>query len=309
MIQVYDRNKGKLVEEKVAGGSFLSFLYNNNLGKLLLHSLIKRHIFQKIIGTLADTSFSKRFIPSFIKEHGINMEESLKDIDNFTSFNDFFTRKLKSGSRQYLKYNDDDDDNDNNLFENISDINSIMISPGDGRLSIKKVQFDDSFIIKGIEYKYSDLVPYDNLDLMLTLRLNPTDYHRFHYPLSGYKTKNKKVPGIYYSVNPLSLKKHPEVFWVNKKESFLISNEILGDVFMVAVGATSVGSIIMNDEEEKFVLPGEEAGYFKFGGSTLLLFMDSKKVTIDEDILTYGKDYELIVKMGEVLGRSKMINQ
>lgn len=41
---------------------------------------------------------SARSIPSFVKEYGINMEDSLKEMGEFRHFNDFFYRRLKPGA-------------------------------------------------------------------------------------------------------------------------------------------------------------------------------------------------------------------
>jgi len=50
----------------------------------------------------------------------------------------------------------------------------------------------------------------------------------------------------------------------------------------------------------KKVKKGNEKGYFKFGGSTIISFFEIGKVKIDEDIIDQSnKGYETSVFMGE----------
>ena len=55
------------------------------------------------------------------------------------------------------------------------------------------------------------------------------------------------------------------------------------------------------DFEEKLYQEWEEKGYFKFGGSTIILLVNN--VNIDEEIINNSNEnIETIVKMGEVIG-------
>lgn len=299
LIKVYDRINKRYIKEEVAAGKSLTYLYENKIGSFILEALIKKYCFQKIVGFFADLPLSKYFINKFINKHGISMEEALNNIGDFKSFNDFFTRRLKEPSRNFLTY-----ESIKNNEEEKKKREGLFISPGDGRLSIKMINEDESFIVKGVEYSYKDFILDKDYNMVICLRLNPTDYHRFHYPISARKSANTKVRGKYYSVNPISLKKHPEVFWVNKKESFYLNRESLSILF-VAVGATSVGSILMKDEGIKDVILGEEAGYFKFGGSTILLFINKDSFNLDEELVKIAQNNEVLIKMGEIIGTIK----
>ena len=73
-----------------------------------------------------------------------------------------------------------------------------------------------------------------------------------------------------------------------------------GTVVMAEIGATMVGAIIQTFEENSPIKKGEEKGYFEFGGSTVILFFEKDKITIDEDILeNSNKGFETQVFMGE----------
>ena len=131
------------------------------------------------------------------------------------------------------------------------------------------------------------------------------DYHRFHFPVSGKISPNKKIDGDYYSVNPFALRKKAEIFCLNKREYSILSNPLFGDVVMSEVGATMVGRIVQTFKAST-VNKGEEKGYFKFGGSTVVLLFEKSKIRIDEDLLiNTAKGYETTVKMGERIGEEK----
>jgi phosphatidylserine decarboxylase len=80
---------------------------------------------------------------------------------------------------------------------------------------------------------------------------------------------------------------------------------LFGDVVMAEVGATMVGSIVQTFKGS-LVNKGDEKGYFKFGGSTVVLLFEKSKIRIDKDLLIHtAKGYETTVKMGERIGEEK----
>jgi phosphatidylserine decarboxylase len=95
-----------------------------------------------------------------------------------------------------------------------------------------------------------------------------------------------------------------EIFCLNKREYTIISNPLFGDVIMTEVGATMVGSIVQT-YTGNFAIKGEEKGYFKFGGSTVVLLFEKNKIRIDEDLLINTfKGYETVIIEGERIGVS-----
>jgi len=71
------------------------------------------------------------------------------------------------------------------------------------------------------------------------------------------------------------------------------------------VGATMVGSMVRTYENDR-VERGEEKGYFKFGGSTVVLLLEEGAIEIDADlILNSNRGIETEVKMGERVGIGK----
>jgi phosphatidylserine decarboxylase len=85
----------------------------------------------------------------------------------------------------------------------------------------------------------------------------------------------------------------------------VIKNLLFGDIVMVKVGATMVGSMIQTYRGTS-VKKAEEKGYFKFGGSTVILLFEKGKIKIDQDLLAnISKGLESTIKMGERIAEQK----
>jgi len=290
-IQYYERESGQLKTEKVAGEKWLVWLYYNPIGEATLWALAKRKLVSSIYGNRMDRTSSAKMIQPFIEDFDIDMSVAQKK--EFSNFNDFFTRKLKADARP------------------VDTSSTVVVSPADGKVLAYTDISNSWFIVKGVRFDVSSFL--DNPDLaqkyhdgtLLIIRLAPVDYHRFHFPVSGSISPNKKIDGDYYSVNPFALRKKAEIFCLNKREYSILSNSLFGDVVIAEVGATMVGSIEQTYKGSS-VNKGEEKGYFKFGGSTVVLLFEKSKIHIDEDLLNNtAKGYETSVKMGERIGAEK----
>lgn len=103
----------------------------------------------------------------------------------------------------------------------------------------------------------------------------------------------------------MALREKAEIFWLNKREYCIIKSPVFGNVIMIEVGATMVGSMIQTYAGTT-VKKGEEKGYFKFGGSTVVLLFEKDKIKIDNDLLiNTSKGLETTIKMGEKIAVKK----
>jgi phosphatidylserine decarboxylase len=292
MIKYYNRKTKAYETEKVAGEKYLNWTYSSPIGMTLLEALIKKKFFSSLYGWYLDRGLSKKKINSFINEFSLDMSIAEKEQQHFTSFNDFFYRKLKSHARPI--------DMDKNS----------VVSLGDGKLyAYENIDLEKIVQVKGFTYSLRELIKDDNIakkfdrGTCLILRLCPTDYHRFHFIDSGICQATTKISGAYYSVNPVALQKVEKLFCENKREWSIFHSDNFGDVLYVEVGATCVGSIIQTYAPNKKVNKGDEKGYFKFGGSTVILFFEPDKIKIDKDIIEQTeKGIETYILMGEKLG-------
>src|SRR5262245_12294398 len=98
-IEYFNRYTGKVETEQIYGEGFLRWTYGNPLGKLSLEGLVKRALFSKWYGLRMNAPTSRKKILPFIKTYGLNTEEFAESPENYKTFNEFFYRKLKSGSR------------------------------------------------------------------------------------------------------------------------------------------------------------------------------------------------------------------
>lgn len=289
----YERVSGQLKTEKVPGERWLKWLYYNPIGEATLWIMAKRKLTSTIYGNMMDSKNSAKKIQPFIEDFDIDM--SIAQKQEFKSFNEFFTRKLKNDARA------------------IDTSSNIVVSPADGKILAYDDIRNSDFIIKGYRFDAfsfldnSDLAQKYNDGILLVIRLAPADYHRFHFPVSGNLSPTKKIEGDYFSVNPIALRKKAEIFCLNKREYTIISNPLFGDVIMAEVGATMVGSI-KQTFNRSIATKGKEKGYFKFGGSTVVLLFEKNKIQIDNDLLNNtAKGHETTVKMGEKIGEKNNI--
>lgn len=289
-IQYIDRKSGTLITETPPGEGFLKLLYQNPFGKAALLPMVKRKALSSRYGKMMSKASSVKKIQGFVDKLGIDMNESEKSVSEFTSFNDFFYRKLKPNARP---------------------IENGFVSPGDGKLiAFENVADVHNFFVKGRKFTLEEFLnskslaeKYKNASLLI-LRLAPNDYHRYHFPYEGTPSAMTKIKGDYFSVSPYALASNfTKVFCENKREFCELKTEDKGDMLIAPVGATMVGAIIETFTANSEVKKGDEMGYFAFGGSTIVLLVDKEKISIDKDILENTKSsIETAVKMGEKIG-------
>lgn len=294
-IKYIERKTGEIKEEKVMGEGALKFLYYNPFGSLLLNTVVKRKFLSEIYGKKMNKPESKMKIAGFIKEMNIDMNDYARNINEYKSFNDFFYRELKTGART------------------IDRTESVLVSPADGKiLAYENLKEKDKFFVKGSEFTLEEFFSDKELakkyedGTFVIVRLAPADYHRFHFPTAGKISETKKIKGYYYSVSTHAIKRNFRIFCENKREYSILSTKQFGDIAMIDVGATMVGSIVQTYKENSFVEKGDEKGYFLFGGSTCILVFEKDKIQIDEDIIENTKNgIETRIYMGEKIAHEK----
>lgn len=309
-ILVQDRLTGIIMEEKM--GIYV------RLGIRLLYKgldLAKKRRIRQLLKALSvkqgrkfDLPALKNDIRSFIKFHSLDLSECLEvDPLKYSTFNDFFYRKLKPGSRPIYSPQDD----------------RVVVSPADCRCTAyNSVDEATEFWVKGRNFTLAKLFNgnFDNLqDTSLfkpsecslgIFRLAPQDYHRFHSPVTGTVKSIKHIDGEYYTVNPMAIRSELDVFGENVRTLISIETEDFGNVIMVAVGAMMVGSIVLTINEGDTLARGDEVGYFKFGGSTILLLFESKFFRFDSDITGNSvSSIETLIRVGQSVGHHSDIQE
>lgn len=282
-----ERSSGTEYDVTTSQDKLLADIYSSAFGRGIM-KFLSAPIFSKCAQYVMNSRLSAAGIKKFAAENGI----CLDDYENkkFTSFNDFFTRKIKHGKRIV------------DMSENA------LVSPSDGKVSAYEIADSGIFVIKNTVYSAASLLRDKKLakkyvgGTALIIRLSVDDYHRYIYCADGVKSHDRRINGFLQTVNPVVNKYYP-VYKENSRQYCMIRTENFGDVIQMEVGALMVGKITNWCEDSGVpVRKGEEKGFFEFGGSTIVLFLEKGKANVCKDLIANTKrGFETKVKQGEML--------
>ena len=281
---------------------------------IIMQYILPKQAITALAGILANKqcgALTTKVIAWFVKRYGVNMAEAANaDISSFASFNDFFTRPLKTDARPLAK--------------------AEFICPVDGAISqFGSIEKDQIFQAKGHHYSTLALVAGQQVlankfesGHFACLYLSPKDYHRIHMPCAGVLKSMAYVPGDLFSVNPTTAANVPNLFARNERVVCEFTSEKHGTFVMVLVGATIVGSMatvwheavdgvkngIINPPRSKNIRSwsysdkniqlkqGDEMGRFLLGSTVVMLF--------EKDALQFNADWQATksIKLGEMMG-------
>lgn len=290
-ILIYKRESGQTEPERVYGRKWMDLFYGTAWGRILTAWLLCRHPLSRLYGTLQQGRLSRRKIAPFVRQYGIDLDETIMPEGGFASFNDFFTRRLKPEARP------------------LPAEPSALISPADSRLQVFAIEKETRLKIKGTVMTLPQLLDQSDISAdyaggwCMVFRLAPCDYHRFGYVDGGVQGPVQTVKGPLHSVSPLSLRHKPNVHCTNYRQWCYQRSPYLGTLIQVEVGAMMVGSIVQHQPNGGYCRRGMEKGYFQFGGSTVILILEPNRAVIDADIREYSaRGIETYVQYGESVG-------
>jgi len=248
------------------------------------------------------------FIHWFAKRYEVNLDEAkCSDLNQFKSFNDFFTRELKPGMRP------------------IDSDGEALVSPADGAINqLGNIANGTLLQAKGRHFNLVNLLGGDaelaepfQEGCFCTVYLSPKDYHRVHMPLTGRLTRMIHVPGNLFSVNQFTSAHVDGLFARNERVVCFFETE-RGPMALVLVGAMIVASVdtvwagavcpgkiaSAHINYEGQVPPvqigkGEEMGRFKLG-STVVAVFGPGMVQLQTDLAASDA-----VRMGQRIGTIK----
>ncbi len=272
---------------------------------VLAQYLLPKQALTVLAGRLArydGKAFTTRVIRWFVSHYRVDMSEALTpDPAAYKTFNEFFTRPLRTGARPLAK--------------------SGFLFPVDGAISqFGAIEDGQIYQAKGHHYTTLALVGGDR-DLaarfengaFATLYLSPRDYHRIHMPLTACLRRMIYVPGDLFSVNPVTARGVPGLFARNERVICVFDADF-GCFVLVLVGATIVGSMATvwhgtvnssrsgqvrewtYEEPGISLVQGEEMGRFMLGSTVIMLFPG--------DTLRFNPAWapERTVRLGEMMG-------
>ncbi|KAG8526709.1 uncharacterized protein KY384_008138 [Bacidia gigantensis] len=301
-ILVQDRTTGQINEERMSVyvriGIRLLYkgLKSRDMEKKRIRKMLKNLSFKQ--GRKYDDPASAQEIQGFVNFHQLDMSEVLKSTEEFKNFNEFFYRELKPTARPC----------------SAPDNPKIIVSPADCRSVVFNTLEDaQSIWVKGREFSVERLLGkaypedakrYKNGSLGI-FRLAPQDYHRFHIPVDGIMGEPKLIAGEYYTVNPMAIRSALDVYGENIRTCVPIDSVAHGRVMVICVGAMMVGSTVITRKAGDKVKRAEELGYFKFGGSTVLLLVESGRMQFDDDLIDNANGaLETLIRVGMSIGHS-----
>jgi phosphatidylserine decarboxylase len=292
VIEYFNRYTGRLERERIYGAAWMRWTYGSSLGRLALETFIKRPLFSRWYGWRMDRARSRRKIQPFIGEFGLDTSQFADPVESFRTFNEFFYRRLKPGARP-IDPNPD-----------------AIVFPADGRhLGFPTISAIECVFVKGQKFDLARLLGdgalasrYAGGALVLS-RLCPVDYHRFHFTAGGRASETALINGLLYSVNPIALRQNLGYLWENRRTITRLQTERFGQVLVMEIGATNVGSIVQTYPPDSRVSKGDEKGYFRFGGSSTLLLFEPGRVRLANDLVQHSRDrHELYARMGDSMG-------
>jgi phosphatidylserine decarboxylase len=206
-----------------------------NLLKRFFLSLISLPVFSRLWGRIVRLRHPRFLVRKAIKRYGkayhISMEEYEGQCEDYPSLAEFFVRRLDPQVRPLVP------------------VEEAIVSPADGILSSLETVFTDQATqVKGKTYPLSHLVK-ESLDFsqgwhVATIYLAPSNYHRYHYPLTGNLKGYCHTGARLFPVNRTGVSVIPQLFIRNERIIIEIEQE-QSSCYVAAVGATFVGSIKM----------------------------------------------------------------
>lgn len=293
-IRYFNRYKQTVETEQVYGEKWLRWTYETSLGRLALNVLVRRAMVSRYYGWRMSMRASANKVLPFIVDYDLDVDEFAKSAFTFKSFNDFFYRALKAGTRP------------------IAAGENIAVLPADGRhLAFQNVDEASGFYAKGQKFSLESFLGDPALAAefaggsLLISRLCPVDYHRFHFPVGGLPAEPRLINGWLYSVSPVALRLNLAYLWENKRMITLVDSPQFGRVAVCEIGATMVGSILQTFTQGRAVVKGEEKGLFKFGGSCVVTIFPKNRIRFDADLVKHSAEgMEVYARMGDRLGEA-----
>lgn len=272
----------------------------------LMLKLFPKELATRLAGKISDARLPKILLVPMINFYsfafGVNMTESEKPASGFKTFNEFFTRTLKSGTRK------------------IDAAKNAVVSPVDGAIiNFGNIEKNALIQAKGKLYTLGSLLQDETTakgfedGSFITIYLHPRDYHRIHAPLSGKIIGFSYIPGALFPVNRRSLNAVDGLFPKNERLITYMETSA-GKIAVVKVGACLVGRIravyagFIADSTIKEALKkefarnismkkGDELGVFELGSTVILLF-GKKRVRLGR--IKEGMNVRMGEKIAEV---------
>lgn len=286
-----DRRSGDRVREEIYASGFLYWACNAVPGRWFSRLVLSRLWPSRLYAWWKRRPRSAKEIAPFVQRMGIDMTESLRPVEDFRSFADFFTRKIDL-SRRPLPADAD-----------------ACVAPADGKLLVFPEIDAQPFRIKSHMFDLRGFLRDDHAweryrgGSMAVLRLGLSDYHHFHFPCAGVPGAPRTLTGRCYIGGPYAVKSWMPFYRENVRSFTEIETERYGTVLMSEIGSFAVASIVQSYASRNAVIAGAHKGHFALGASTIVLLFRPGAVRFDDDLVRHSTGgLESRVLMGERIG-------
>ena len=276
-----------------------------------LQYLLPQHLLSQLAYQLTRSRLrwlKNALIGSFVSRFHPDMSEAEEtDPLHYESFNAFFTRALRAGTRP------------------AEPDPLALVSPVDGSVS-QLGRLDGYWLVqaKGHAFTLESLlggdagpwVEFFRSGAFTTLYLAPADYHRVHMPLPGTLRAAWYVPGQRFSVNAITTASVPGLFARNERVvcvfgegPFAFALVLVGALFVGSISTVWHGEVTPRSPRRPAALPlatdrasltlarGAEVGRFNMGSTVILLLPPARSEW--RSTLAPGS----AVRVGETLAR------
>ena len=203
---------------------------------VLMQYLLPQHALSRLVWRITRSqrlTLKNYLIARFVRHFRPNMSDAQQSVPlAYVSFNEFFTRALRSGARP------------------LAAAPSLIVAPVDGTISaIGRIHGSALLQAKGHSYSLAALLagPAALSERFIdgafaTLYLAPYNYHRIHMPADGTLTAAWYVPGRLFSVNATTAAAVTGLFARNERIVCVFADGAFSFA-LVLVGALFVGSM------------------------------------------------------------------
>jgi phosphatidylserine decarboxylase len=265
---------------------FAWFYYNNEYGQQIVGhdpGLSWTRDFVEARRKFLESRASTASIAQWTSDPSIHIEQYVVPPDGFKSFNEFFIRELKPGTRTVASPTDD----------------AVLVSPTDCVLNMIHPLTPETEIATKLNQKLnvkellagSEYAKYFENGTAISCILLPTTYHHYHAAASGRVVESREdvsgsywgIPdfGVFYDAGNIGYGASYSVFEQFRRGYVVIETEEYGYVAMVPVGLDTIGSVVFEDKFKQVtplnpepVYKGEKLGHFEYGGSLVITLVE-----------------------------------
>ena len=265
---------------------FGGFYYNNAYGQQIVGAepgLGWSRDFVAARAKFMDSKQSTGTIPQWMADPTIHIDEFIVPPNGYQSFNEFFTRKLKPGTRTIASPLDD----------------AVLVAPTDCVLNMIQpltpeseipTKFKQKLNVKVLLHGSKYAEKFDK-GTAISCMLLPDTYHNYHSVTSGIVVESRDdVAGQYSGISDfpafmnngnVGYGQNYSVFENFRRGYVVIKTREYGYVAMIPVGLETIASVVFEDQYKNVVSPrtvpinkGDLIGHFAYGGSLIITLIE-----------------------------------